>query len=114
MTNHPVLIALLRFAEKRPGISAHNYGCAQTYRREVRRVSKDLKEIRKLVIECIARGVTDEAVMRQVHHRRRLHIERHVDSDTVDVRYDAGQYYPVEYRAAVRAVLTFALEEADK
>ena len=113
MTNHPVLIALLRFAEKRPGISAHDYDCAQTYWREVRRVSKDLKEIRKLVVECVAQGVTDEAVMRQVH-RHGLHIERHVDSDTVDVWYDVGWYYPIEYRAAVRDVLAFALKEADK
>ena len=106
MTKTDILSALRAFAHQRPRLQFGNYGDASAYRREVRGITKDLHHVRELLAAVSWREVSAEDLILAADSGR-LTI-----TDTpkgVQVDYCTGQYFPVEYRPAVAAVLARAL-----
>ena len=78
------LRALATFAARNPGIEAGNYGWGRdgyrAYRSEARRVSRDLDEVRALIGDALAWGVTDADVI-EAARGDRLQLERGADGE---------------------------------
>lgn len=101
--------ALLALAESRPVFDWHNYGDYRMYNRERARATRQLGAVRRAASRAYAAGVTDDDIRRAAKDvwSGRVHIG---DDGTVD--YCAGQYYPLEYRSAICAVLDEAADLA--
>jgi hypothetical protein len=89
------LIQKLRaFVRTRPGFEYGNYATWKDYRADVRRAGVQLSDAEAMLRACEWRGV--EPV-----------IENRLSIENGKIYYCAGQYYPIEYRAAVvRACLS--------
>lgn len=107
-----VLHTLLDFASARPGLEFANYGDARLYRAEARSITQDLHAVRELA--AVARyACTDEEIL-DAAKGTRLDITPFFSDDGAGYRVDycTGQYFPVEYRAAVARVLASAIWHA--
>lgn len=106
-----ILEALRVFIRSRPGLDYANYGDAQTYRAELREITRDLKEAQTL-LDAVERShdLTGQALIdaASMAFSGRLNIQP-VEGDKVRIHYTTGQYYPTEYRRAVAAVAASAL-----
>ena len=109
-----ILAALETFARKRPGFDPANYGFdpagRSALRADARSATKDLKEARELLNAVEWRSITAEDLIEAAKHSfgGRLSIEPQPDG-AIRLDYCAGQYWPMEYRKAVCAVLASAL-----
>lgn len=94
------LAALREFIRKRPRLDAEAYrGAFQTYRAEVRRISRDLKEAETLLRRVeLCPSITGRDMVEATRGRGLRIIET---PQGVRVEYVPGQSYPNEYRAAV-------------
>lgn len=106
------IIETLRvFIRSRPGLEAANYGDTQTYRTELREITRDLKEAETL-LKAVERshGLTGKNLIdaASLAFSGRLNIQP-VEGDKVRIHYTTGQYYPTEYRRAVASVAASAL-----
>jgi len=105
------ICALLRaFINQRPGLDFNNYGCATSYRAELRSITKQRSDAIQLLRavelrESIEVGALIAAFPRAYSGR----LELTETNGKPALFYCAGQYYPTEYRAAVCAVLARCL-----
>jgi len=94
-----MLASLRAFVRRRPGFDWHNYGDAASYRADVRRAGRDLREAGEL--------------LRAVSLRRSCAIPENKGQRLfwtgTEWEYITGQYFPTEYRAAACRVLVSAL-----
>lgn len=114
----PDTITILRmlrdFAKQRPGLDPRNYishwsdaAGRAAYRAEARRITRQLGDARELIGLA---SLTPDAIgphLRAELQRGRLTLAP--DGDGWRLDYTTGQYWPVEYRAAVCRVLAGAL-----
>lgn len=102
-----IVEALHRFIRQRPGLEYGNYGDPQAYRAELRSITRDLNHARTLLRHVELSGVTGQELL-DAARGGRLRIEATPDGG-VKVDYCTGQYFPVEYRAAVARLCASAL-----
>jgi hypothetical protein len=93
---------LLEFAHKRPGLEFGNYGCHKAYTAEVRAITRQLHDARKLLRACELLSVSDEDWSDAMRTDRLK-----VSGGVVD--FSCCQYWPTEYRLAVCRVAAGAL-----
>ena len=107
-----VIHTLVNFANTRPGLEFANYGDLKAYRADARGITRDMHAVRELA--SIARYTCADAEVLQAADGGRVEITSYADENGAGYRvsYCAGQYYPVEYRAAVARVLASALWRA--
>lgn len=109
-TKEKYIAALFKFVGQRPGLEFRNYGSAAAYRSEMRRITRQRHDFRRLAHEIeLASGISAENLVdaaRSAFSGRLTFVEK---GDKVGVDYCAGQYFPTEYRAAACAVLASAL-----
>lgn len=109
-TKETYLAALFKFVGQRPGLEFGNYGNISAYRSEMRRITRQRHDFRRLAHEIeLASGISAENLVdaaRSAFSGRLTFVEK---GDKVGVDYCAGQYFPTEYRAAACAVLASAL-----
>lgn len=101
-----IVEALHRFIRQRPGLDYANYGDPVAYRSELRRITRDLNHARTLLRHVELSGVTGQELL-DAARSGRLKFEATLDGVKVD--YCTGQYFPVEYRAAVARLCASAL-----
>lgn len=119
MEKQNLLDTILTFAAQRPNLEPRNYisdwrdseGRAN-YRRESRRITRDLHHARALLgyvarRESITADDLTEAAKRAFSGR----LEIKQTPDGYQVGYCTGQYFPTEYRRAVSVVLSSAIWE---
>jgi hypothetical protein len=96
-----MLDALQVFIRQRPGFEWANYGDGPSYRADVRRAGKDLRDA--------------EALLRAVRWRRGCEVDSvawgrlNWDAGRKSWYYCTGQYFPTEFRAAVCSLLASSL-----
>jgi hypothetical protein len=109
-----VIHTLVNFANTRPGLDFGNYGDVRAYRADARGITRDLHAVRELA--SIARYMCSDQDVLQAASGGRVEITQYANANDSGagyrVSYCAGQYYPVEYRAAVARVLASALWRA--
>lgn len=100
-TRRVMLTSLQSFVRQRPGFDPNNYGDGASYRADVRRAGRDLRDAQEL-IRAVA--VRPYCVINPKQAGR-------LSWDAAKQRWDytTGQYFPTEYRAAACAVLASAL-----
>ena len=103
MTTKAELISALRaFAAQRPGLEFANYGDISSCRSESRRIQRQLADARALLAAVEERdSITAENILAQLDGR--------LTWDGTELDYCTGQYWPVEYRAAVCRSLSSVL-----
>jgi hypothetical protein len=105
------ICALLRaFVNQRPGLDFANYGCATSYRSELRGITRQRADALQLLRAVELRDSINaqdliEAFPRAFSGR----LELTESKGKPALFYCAGQYYATEYRAAVCAVLSSVL-----
>lgn len=102
-----IIEALHGFIRQRPGLDYGNYGDPQAYRAEMRSITRDLNHARTLLRHVELLGVTGQELV-DAASTTRLNIQQ-VDRERVRIHYTTGQYFPVEYRAAVARLCASAL-----
>jgi len=105
MNNKSELIELLdKFNRSRPGFEIANYSSLSDYRSDLRPVTL-AKRHNDTLLSFIARrdSIGADAILSEFGKSRRLTISQ--GNNGTSVHYTAGQYYPVEYRKALRAGL---------
>lgn len=106
-----ILAALSHFVKSRPGLEFANYGDVSAYRSELRSITRDRHHAEELLAAVSWRESIDaDALMRAARgaFSGRLSITP-TETWGAQIDYCAGQYYPMEYRRAVCAVLSSAL-----
>jgi hypothetical protein len=109
-TKQEICTLLRAFINQRPGLDFNNYGCATSYRAELRSITKQRSDAIQLLRavelrDSIEAGELVAAFPRAFSGRLAL-----VESKGKPaLEYCAGQYFPTEYRAAVCAVLARCL-----
>ena len=102
METKDIKAALLAFARQRPGFEFANYGDVTAYRADVRRATRQLNDARAIAA-AIPDGMPVRYLLNQLGSGNRLSLE----DGRLD--YAAGQYYCLEFRAAVARALANAL-----
>lgn len=104
MTKQAIIDLLYKLNATRPGLEFANYGDLTAYRQDQRRVAKQKREVLELLrfVER-ADSITGEALAATLSRGRRLSLKGE------SLEYTAGQYYPTEYRAAIRSALIEAI-----
>jgi hypothetical protein len=108
-TKESILAALHKFVAQRPGLEFGNYGDCASYRAELRGITRDCTEARRLLRYVERSSMTAEQIIDASKHAfsGRLTI---TPTDTgYSLSYCTGQYWPTEYRSAVCAVLASAI-----
>lgn len=102
-----ILRALDRMVSSRPGFDFANYGDRASYMADLRPVTRDLEIARTLMlaVEWRSSSIDADAMKAELRSGSRLSW----DSDKRELSYCAGQYYPVEYRAAACRALASML-----
>jgi len=103
--SHPALVALIDYAAQRPGLEPCNYGNWQSYKTEANEISRQWRTIGQLLDAADHHQITDAQV---IEASEWCWSGRYTwDGNSWD--YCTGQYYCVEYRAAVIAILRAVL-----
>lgn len=103
MTKETLLSALEAFIRQRPSFEPRNYGDRASYMSDVRRATRDLNHARTLIRWARNSMVPYETLAETMTPRARL------SWDGKRLDYCTGQYWPVEYRAAVVRALCSAV-----
>lgn len=110
MTKQQIIEALRTFINQRPGLDYGNYGDPVSYRAEVRSIGKDLQHARELLRYVELRdSITADSIIKASEgaYSGRLTIAE--NNGKVCIDYCVGQYWPIEYRRAVCAVMASAI-----
>ena len=100
-----VLAALYTFAHKRPRLECGNYGDRAAYRAEVRGITAQLHDARRLLRAVELLGSISSADIKEGFGA----FSGRLSWDGKRLEYCTGQYWPTEYRAAVCAVMAQVL-----
>lgn len=109
-TKQEICTLLRAFINQRPGLDFNNYGCATSYRAELRRITKQRADALQLLRAVELRdsiSAQDLIAPFQTAFCGRLELVE--SKGKLSLNYCAGQYFPTEYRAAVCAVLARCL-----
>ena len=102
METKDIKAALLAFARQRPGFKFADYGDIAAYRADVRRATRQLNDARAIA-SAIPDGMPVRYLLNQLGSGNRLSL----DGNRLD--YTVGQYFALEFRAAVARALASAL-----
>ena len=102
METKDIKAALLAFARQRPGFEFVNYGGITAYRADVRKATRQLNDARAIAA-AIPDTMPADYLLKELQSGNRLSLE----DGRLD--YAAGQYYCLEFRAAVARALANAL-----
>jgi hypothetical protein len=93
------LLALLyTFINKRPGLEFDNYGDRTAYRSEIRSITRQRADARRLLAAVVRRdSITAADIIAAFNGRLTLGTNK----GKLCLDYCTGQYWPIEYRAAV-------------
>ena len=94
--------ALLTFARQRPGFKFANYGDVTAYRADVHRATRQLTAARAIAA-AIPDTMPADYLLKELQSGNRLSL----DGNRLD--YTVGQYFALEFRAAVARALANAL-----
>ena len=104
MESVPMGLRLLAsYAAQNPGIEFANYGDMSAYRSDSARATRQLQAARHAISEAYAAGVTDKHLQDACRGDRLELIVGSTGAMCVD--YCTGQYWPLEFRAAVARVV---------
>ena len=103
--SHPALVALIDYAAQRPGLDVRNYGSWSSYRSEAASITRQWQTICEQLQAANYYNITDAQVIAASESAYSGRMTWTGD----DWDYCTGQYWPTEYRAAVVAVLRYAL-----
>lgn len=98
---------LYTFANTRPGFDLGNYDSYASYRSDYSRTLTHLHDARTLLALIARLSIADDDLI-AASVGERLTLTRR-DDGAIIADYTTGQYYPVEYRAAVCRVASRAL-----
>lgn len=114
-----ILAALSAFAASRPGLDPRNYGNGidgwRAFRRESADVTRDLRQARTLIRACELRPlqITADRLLSAFRNAYAGRLSCEVKQNgQIALDYCPGQYYNVEFRRAICAVLASALWSA--
>ena len=102
METKDIKAALLAFARQRPGFKFADYGDIAAYRADVRRATRQLNDARAIAA-AIPDSMPSSYLLNEIRSGNRLSL------DGNRLSYTAGQYYCIEFRAAVARALANAL-----
>jgi hypothetical protein len=100
-----ILGALQRFVRSRPGFESCNYGSGSGYRSDVRVATRQLHHAEAMLAAVSWRSVDAEALKSALKSA----FGGRLSWENGALHYCAGQYYPMEFRAAACSVLASAL-----
>jgi hypothetical protein len=103
-----ILSALQKYVRQRPGFEYGNYGDATSYRADVREATKQLQHAERMLSAVGWRNGIDAQALKDAMRRA---FSGRLSWDGKTLSYCAGQYFPMEFRAAACAVLASALWE---
>lgn len=103
-----VMRSLRAFLDQRPSLEFANYGAVAAYRSDSRRITQQLNDAKILCGAVEMRSVSGSDLIEAIRADSRLSIRRREDL-SFELDYTTGQYWPIEYRAAVCRVLSRAL-----
>ena len=109
-TKQEICTLLRAFINQRPGLDFNNYGCATSYRAELRGITRQRADALQLLRAVELRDSIEVGELVAAFPRAysgRLGLSE--KGGKIALSYCAGQYYPTEYRAAVCAVLARCL-----
>jgi hypothetical protein len=109
-TKQEICTLLRAFINQRPSLEFANYGCAKSYRSELRSITRQRADALQLLRAVELResiSVQDLIEVFPQAYSGRLELTETKGKPALF--YCAGQYYPTEYRAAVCAVLASVL-----
>lgn len=99
-----LLAALASFAHQRPNIEPHNYATMSSYRADAREATQQLHEVRTLLSAVKWRNIDADTIRVALSRGGRLSLVSPRGAAPV-LEYCTGQYYGLEFRAAVARVL---------
>jgi hypothetical protein len=108
--------AIKEFAKQKPGFSGLDYANHSDFQRDYYLYKKDANYNRSFRVEeilSILEKVDDHIIISELGGNRRLYAEVQEDG-TMQLKYNAGQYYPIEYQQALRDVLDFFKTRAER
>lgn len=111
-----IVSAILHFAERRPGLDPRDYirdwsdsdGRAN-YRRESRRITRDLHHTRALAQYVMLHSITADDLIEASRRAYSGRLSLKPTAEGYEVDYCTGQYFPTEYRRASACVLANAV-----
>lgn len=104
-----IITALSAWIKQRPGLEFVNYDERSAYRSDLRRITRQRHDAEILLLAVSNSAITAEQLMAGFRaYSGRLTCTRRADG-SIALDYCTGQYWPIEYRAAVCAVLAAAL-----
>lgn len=109
-TKSEICVLLRAFINQRPNLDFANYGCATSYRSELRGITRQRADALQLLRAVELReniSAKDLIAAFETAFCGRLSLVEIKGKPALE--YCAGQYYPTEYRAAVCAVLSSVL-----
>jgi hypothetical protein len=96
-----LLVLLRKFVSQRPGLNPADYADASSYRADSRLCTRQLNDALTLLPQIEMRtNISAEAIASRLQPESRLSIET-LPSGALRLDYTAGQYWPMEFRAAV-------------
>lgn len=117
MNKQDLIAALYAFIAKRPGLDPRAYiqdwrdiEGRRAYQADSRAVTKD-RHVAELFLRAVElSGITAQDIIEAAGNGRlQIKIKDKGELEQIEISYCAGQYYAVEYRKAVTAVLKSAL-----
>lgn len=96
MDDYTYLSALDALVATRPMLDPNNYGDLASYRRDQRRNARDAADYR--LLRLYVKPTNEE--LHEAARGSRIEFAPRVHAEGMNAYYTAGQYYPVEYRAA--------------
>lgn len=100
-----IIAALDRWIRQRPGMDFCNYGDVRAYRSELRGITRDGAEAKRLLRYVEMSQITSEQLASAFRHA----FSGRLSWDGTKISYCTGQYWPTEYRRAACAVLASAI-----
>lgn len=106
-TKAELIDALGAWIRQRPGLKFGNYGDVSSYRSELRSITRDLNEARTMLRYVSTSQIDAAGLLYALRHAYSGRLSWDEDKRRLD--YCTGQYWPIEYRRAVCAVLASAI-----
>ena len=109
-TKQEICTLLRAFINQRPGLDFANYGCATSYRAELRGITRQRADALQLLRAVELReSISAQDLIKPFQTAFCGRLELVETKGKLALNYCAGQYFPTEYRAAVCAVLARCL-----
>lgn len=101
-----IIAALEAFIDQRPGLDFRNYGDVSAYRADSRKATQQLHDAQALLRQVELRDLLTADMLEEAFKRA---FSGRLSWNGKELDYCTGQYWCLEYRAAVCAVLASAM-----